>query len=280
MIRFSLLQFRIQALVALGGLLAVAILAAITGPHLAHLYATDIAGCQGPDCPGIREAFLGTDRTLRGWLNILVTVVPGIIGVFWGAPLVAREVETGTFRLAWTQSVTRTRWLATKLGVVAGISMVVAALLSLLITWWARPLDRARADRFATFEQRDLVPIGYAAFALALGVTLGILIRRTLPALATTLVLFAVARVAMTLWLRPRLISPEHLTATLQASRVGYGRKSSSGGYNLFPDPPDLPNAWISATRVVDDTGHALTSQDLSRLCPTLRLDGRTRGPE
>ena len=49
---------------------------------------------------------------------LLLLVVPAIIGIFWGAPLVARELETGTYRLAWTQSVTRTRWLAVKLAVV------------------------------------------------------------------------------------------------------------------------------------------------------------------
>ena len=72
--------------------------------------------------------------------------MPGIIGIFWGAPLVARELEAGTFRLAWTQSVTRTRWLAVKLGVVGLASMAVAGLLSLMVTWWASPLDRANMN--------------------------------------------------------------------------------------------------------------------------------------
>ena len=39
---------------------------------------------------------------------------------FWGAPLVTRELEAGTHRLVWNQSVTRTRWLATKLGLIGG----------------------------------------------------------------------------------------------------------------------------------------------------------------
>ena len=68
-------------------------------------------------------------------LDGLVVLVPGIIGIFWGAPLVARELEAGTYRLAWTQSITRTRWLATKLGVVGLLSMVAAGLLSLMATW-------------------------------------------------------------------------------------------------------------------------------------------------
>jgi len=39
---------------------------------------------------------------------------PALLGIFWGAPLIARELETGTCRLAWNQSVTRTRWLTVK----------------------------------------------------------------------------------------------------------------------------------------------------------------------
>ena len=42
--------------------------------------------------------------------------MPALIGAFWGAPLITREFEAGTFRLAWNQSVTRARWLAIKLG--------------------------------------------------------------------------------------------------------------------------------------------------------------------
>ena len=50
----------------------------------------------------------------------LAYVVPAVIGIFWGAPMIAREIEAGTYRLVWTQSITRTRWLVSKLGV-AGI---------------------------------------------------------------------------------------------------------------------------------------------------------------
>ena len=51
-------------------------------------------------------------------LITLVLVVPALIGMFWGAPLIAHELETGTFRLAWTQSVSRRRWLLVKMGLV------------------------------------------------------------------------------------------------------------------------------------------------------------------
>src|SRR5205823_3060366 len=101
--------------------------------------------------------------TLWSWLWAIVVAVPAVLGIFWGAPLVARELESGTHRLVWTQSVTRTRWMAVRLALVGLAAMAVAGLLSLIVTWWASPFDRARLDRYATFDQRYLVPIGYAA---------------------------------------------------------------------------------------------------------------------
>ena len=114
--------------------------------------------------------------------------------MFWGAPLVAREFETGTFRLAWTQGVTRTRWLAVKLGLGGLVSMAVAGLLSLMVTWWSSPLDRVHANRLTPWSSGCATssPIGYAAFAFALGVTAGLLFRRMLPAMLTV---FSVSRV-------------------------------------------------------------------------------------
>lgn len=195
MIRLTLRQFRIQAVVGVGAVAIVAVIVAVTGPHLVHVYDTSVATCTAHgDCPTAISAFSQDDHALQILLGALVVVVPGLIGIFWGAPLVAREFEAGTFRLAWTQSVTRTRWLAVKLGVVGLASMVVAGLLSLMLTWWSSPLDRVNMNVFGTFDQRDVVAVGYAAFAFALGATIGTLIRRTLPAMAITLVVFVAGR--------------------------------------------------------------------------------------
>jgi ABC-type transport system involved in multi-copper enzyme maturation permease subunit len=75
--------------------------------------------------------------------SALLLCLPAIIGIFWGAPLVARELEAGTHRLVWSQSVTRTRWLATKLLVTGGVALLIVAVLSLIVTWWAGTLDDA-----------------------------------------------------------------------------------------------------------------------------------------
>jgi hypothetical protein len=288
-IRFTWLQFRLEAATAFGALAIVAIALAITGPHLVHLYDTTIATCGAHgNCSAARAAILRNDSSLRMWLGLLVVVAPAVVGIFWGAPLVAGELEAGTFRLAWTQSVTRTRWMAVKLGVLGLASMAVTALLTLMVTWWASPLDRANMSRFSTFDRRDIVPIAYAAFAFALGVTAGILIGRTVPAIFTTLVAFVAVRLATTSWIRPLLIAPLHRAVALDPGSTGFG-SSASGltglavlvlgdrrASTLQPAPPNIPNAWITSTRIVDRSGHSLTTRVLDLDCPN--LDGGAPG--
>jgi hypothetical protein len=285
MIRFTWLQFRIQALVAIGALAAVAVVLALTGPHLVDLYNTTVAPCQAHgDCQAARSAFVANDAFLRSGLGSLLLFVPALIGIFWGAPLIARELETGTFRLAWTQSVTRKRWLLAKVGVIGLSSMAVAGLLSLTVTWWFSPLDRVNANRFspAVFDVRDIAPIGYAAFAFALGVTAGALIRRTMPAIAITVVAFVGARLAMTHWLRPHLIAPAHLDLALNPTSTGYGSEGflllGSTSSTLLPATPNIPNAWITSTQIVDRDGHGLTTQFLASACPQLGNGGGPGG--
>jgi hypothetical protein len=282
-IRLTWRQFRTQAAVALGGLAVIAIMLTVTGPHLVHLYDTTIATCGTlGDCQAAMTAFLRNDHSLQIWLGFGVIVAPAIIGIFWGAPLVAREIEAGTFRLAWTQSVTRTRWLAVKLSVIGLASMLVVGLLSLMITWWASPLDRVTMNVFGSFDQRDIVPIGYAAFAFALGVTAGVLTRRTLPAMAATLVAFLTARLTFIHWIRPHLIAPLLRNFALNPASTGFGSSSSlfssSGPDNLQPASPDIPNAWITSTQILDRAGHALTTQVLKNDCPGIGGGGPAGG--
>jgi len=270
MIRLTWRQFRGQAVIGTVGLVLVAAVATITGPHLVHLYDTTARTC-GPhnDCSSAMSAFLGNDSTLRTWLGTLVVVVPGITGIFWGAPLVARELEAGTHRLIWTQSVTRTRWLGVKIGIIGLVSMIVAGALSLLVTWWASPLDEAKARVFSTFDQRDIVPIGYAAFALALGVTAGVLIRRAVPAMAVTLVVFIATLLAVAHWVRPHLIAPMIRTIGLDPATTGFG-SSNGSAFTLVPNSPSLPNSWIYSAQIVDRVDHALSPTYVANACPKL----------
>ena len=282
MIRFTWLQSRTQNRVALTGLVIVAAVAAVTGPHLVHLYDTTVATCRTHgDCDTAIPAFLGNDDMLRTLLGSLVRAVPAVIGIFWGAPLVARELESGTYRLVWTQGVTRTRWLAVKLGVVGLASMALAGLLSVIVTWWASPLDSAHMNQFATFDQRDLVPVGYAALAFVLGVTSGLLIRRTLPAMVCALVAFAGARLAITQWARPHLFAAAHTTLPVSAAPHAHLGLGASATYQTVGDPT-IPNAWVLSNRMVDKAGRAATPRSVhtfvQRACPLPTRPSRAAG--
>src|ERR1700749_2264653 len=215
-----MLQFRIQAITAAVTLAAFAVLLAATGPHLASAYAADgLDSCHGSSCLSMATYF--TASLARSPYDVGFLLTPAVIGLFWGAPLIARELETGTAALAWNQSVTRTRWLAVKLVIGALTAMALTEALCLMQTWWAGPVSQAVADgagsgvaqsRFSqlNFATHGITPLGYAAFAFALGVTAGALIRRTIPARTVTLAIFAALQVAMPLWLRPNLAPPDH----------------------------------------------------------------------
>src|SRR5438552_3063385 len=117
-------QFRVQAIATGAGLVLVVIVLTVSGVQLADKFHATIAGCQAHGtCGQLASGFLntvsGSGYGLIGQIAVALTyAVPGLIGVFWGAPLITREIETGTFRLAWTQSVMTRRWLTVKVGLI------------------------------------------------------------------------------------------------------------------------------------------------------------------
>jgi hypothetical protein len=244
-------QFRVQALTTLALLAVVAVVLAITGPQLVHLYDTNVKPCRAQgDCSLVTKVFLSHYRLLQD-LGSVVVVLPGLIGLFWGAPLVARELETGTYKLVWMQSTTRKRWLAVKLAVIGFASVALTGLLTLMVTWWSSPIDRVNEAPFAVFDQRGIVPLAYALFAFALGMTSGLLFRRTIPAMVVTLVGFAGIRVAITSWVRPYLFTPLHFTSALLLPQ---GNETS----NPFPAALLRPGAWTLSDQTVNGTGRVI----------------------
>ncbi len=272
MIRFAWLQFRTQAALAAGVLAIVAVVLAATGPNLVHIYDTTVASCAAQhDCSTAATAFTDTDGPLQVFLGALVLLVPLLIGMFWGAPLVSREFETGTFRLSWTQGITRARWLAVKFGLGALVSMAAVGLLSLMVTWWSSQLDKVSADQFNPlgFGVRDIVPIGYAAFALVLGVTAGLVLRRMLPAMLTALAGFIAVREIVTLWVRPYLFAPMHKSLPIiAASPLSFDQTPTGITVSESARGVGLPNAWVYSVKIVDNGGHPPTTTFLNRACP------------
>ena len=131
-----------------------------------------------------------------------VLAAPVLIGVFVGAPLFAREFEQGTHALAFTQSVSRTRWMATKFVVAALPALVVVAVYQLVVHSW---LDAAGQlgplstgpFYFTTFDAHGVSPVAYTLFAYTLGMFAGAVFKRTLVAMTLTLGLFIAVRVVI-----------------------------------------------------------------------------------
>jgi hypothetical protein len=136
-----------------------------------------------------------------------VLVLPALVGLFVGAPLLAREFEHGTHRLVWTQGITRLRWLSTKLVLLVGAVLLGGGSLAVLGAWYRATAD-ANTTPFLGFDVQGPALVVYALFALALAMAAGALIRRTLPAMLVTLIGFTAARASVAHWLRPRFLPP------------------------------------------------------------------------
>ncbi|MGH9652318.1 MAG: ABC transporter permease subunit [Bryobacteraceae bacterium] len=275
MIRVALRQFRAEGVIAIGVLVVLAIVLIVSGVNLVHVNDAFQSTCKAAgNCATASNPVVNVDKPLQGALPFIVAIAPALVGLFFGAPLIARELETGTFRLAWTQSVTRKRWVAVKFGVVGVAAMAFGGLLTWMVDWWASPIDAANQNRFglASFGLHGVAPIGYAAFAFALGATAGVLLRRTIAAMAVTAVGFVAARLAVTYWVRPNLASPVHKSLSLTAISAipGFGVQQPGGIVSLTPPTVGVPNAWLYSTAVVNKAGDAPTSQHLLRTCPAL----------
>jgi hypothetical protein len=211
------------------------------------------------------------DATLYKVGTLVVWAVPAVIGAFWGAPTVARELETGTHRLIWTQSITRGRWLATKVGIGAVATMAATALISLAFAWWCAPIDSAvngghSSDLFGIpriapemFGARGVAPIGYAAFAFVLGVTAGALIRRTVPAMAVMLVAYIVVQIAMPMLVRPHLAPSSTQTAAITRDSLHGIMGNGPDQINQLDVDLDVPGAWVRSNQTIGADGDPLT---------------------
>lgn len=270
MIRFAWTRFRTQALVGAGVLAIVGAVMLVTGIQLNHAYYAAVAVCkQQGNCAHMFTYTFPSQGYLDAGneLSALTLAVPGLIGMFWGAPLAAREFETGTFRLVWTQGVTRTRWLAAKLAIAGTAAVAAGELFTLMVNWWSSPLHKAQMSYtpFAAGSfHAGVAPVGYAAFAFALGVTAGLLIRHTLPAMAVTLAVYAAVIIAFPIWVRPHLIPPVQTTSTLSlASIANMPVGGLNGQLSLVPGSAAAPpGAWvISSGQLTTPDGRASSSE-------------------
>ena len=197
-------QYRVTAAIAGAILAAFAVLFLITGlQDAAHWHAALASCAKDGSCAGLAQT-VSLGGGALGALTFLTVAVPVLFGMFWGAPAVARERETGTLQFAWTQSVTRRRWLSVKTGWLLLAGAVFGGAVAGIVTWWYAPVNALNHGQFTQgyFDIQGIVPIGYAVFAVALGIAAGTLIGRSLPALAVTGGVFLAIRLAFTYWVR------------------------------------------------------------------------------
>jgi hypothetical protein len=196
-------QHRVQAVIAVALLVAFGWPVLVTGSHLRSA----LDACRVHDaCSGnLLNGYNGVNTLVN-----LTIIAPALIGLFWGAVVVGRELENGTVALVWTQTVTKRRWLYTKLLTLFLSSLLVGAAVTALVTWWSKAHNAIAESRFGglQFDIQGISPIGYTLFAAALGFAAGIVWRRALPAMATTLGGFVGVRLLVELFARPHYMSP------------------------------------------------------------------------
>ncbi len=233
-------QHRNQAYRAAAALAVFAVFVFITGRQMASQYQSALTSCAASHTCGSLANTLILGSPVLSLLVTLTVVVPCLLGVFWGGPLVARELETGTSQFAWMQSTTRGRWLTAKVGWVLLAAAAWAGAVSALVTWWSSPANALNHQNFqpGQFDIQGIVPVGYALFAVALGIAAGTLLRRTLPALAVTIGVFTVLRLVIGQDLRSHYLTAVTKTFT-------------------FLRPPALPKGsyWLVSGGVVGPGG-------------------------
>src|SRR5215469_18313731 len=178
-------------LLAVSAALALAIVAGELA--IRALYARYAAGClvpqpTDPNCGAIANTFAASTNGFTA-LVIALHVLPVVIGVFIGAPLISRELESGTFRFTWTQGIGRTRYVLTTVTLLAVAVAAVTCVLGALLGWYAHPFDVVGDEsrwQAGLFDTTALTLPAWTLFALATGTLLGTLTGRIVTAMATT----------------------------------------------------------------------------------------------
>jgi hypothetical protein len=238
------------ALLAAGGLVLLASGWQVT----ASTRDSGLAACvaAGGDCHLLVEAFTSRYGAMLESVSTLGALLPVVLGVLVGAPLLAREFEQGTYRLAWTQGVTRGRWLTARLAMAGGVLVAVAAVAAALLTWWWAHFDQLQISNRAALERGGLVPVATAVLAFAIATAAGALTRRVVAALAAGLVAVLVVAIALNLtaqsWLAPRPLPIAH-PAGQPSPRAGLDDRVLSSGYR-------------------DRAGRDLSARAVDRECP------------
>ena len=232
----------------------------VTGITMADDYRRALADCAATQsCSDLGHELFRGDGAIIDLVD-LTLILPLLFGLFWGAPLLAKEFEDGTHNLAWTQGVSRSRWLRVNLTWSLLAAALWGAALAALVSWWRYP-ENALGTRFDAFDIQGIVPVAYALFAVALGIAVGSVLRRVLPSLAVTLAIFVGLRATLATYVRPHYMAPITKVFSL----------TSSGGAPR--------SAWVLSSGLVSPTGRFLgpgiDAQNFPTACRTVFPGGK-----
>jgi ABC-type transport system involved in multi-copper enzyme maturation permease subunit len=194
-----------------------------TGIHFWDTYQHALSTCGKTDTCNqlVGELFQSSiDNALFQFVPLAILFLPVVLGLFWGAPFLAREYSEGTNKLVWTQGISRRKWLSVKLAWVLAGTIAYVSAFTALDTWWFKTVNSLTQDRFDNlhFATQGMVPVGYAVFAVALGISAGAWFKRTMVALGVTLGLLTAIVLIMPIFVRPHYATPLTYNATLLSS--------------------------------------------------------------
>jgi hypothetical protein len=269
---------------------ALAVYLWLTGLQIHHAYAI---ACHPASSLACNINFSGRYAVTVNVVRVFLQAAPALIGAFAGAPVLARELETGTFRFAWTQGIGRSRWTVGKLVLLAVAVAAAAAAFSALFSWYLRPFSAAGyAIPFATdvFDLREVAFTAWTLAAFTIGALAGMLIRRTVPAIAATLAVYAGLALTTALWLRQHYMTPL-LTSkpNLPGSAWTVNQWYTKAGEFAFPAhgsqlvsavsrlcPPRIGNSGASPAQCLTQHGYTLWTsyQPGNRFWPFQWIEG------
>ena len=236
----------------------------IIGTPLHHAYAAAVAchPASSTACQSLVATFNGINDHMTGPTSpggVFLQAVPALIGAFAGAPVLARELETGTFRYAWTQGFGRWRWALAKLALLAVVLAAAAGACGVVVSWYYQPYFASGNQALGLYQIPPMVTLfslrgvafpAWTVAAFVIGALAGMLIRRVVPAIAATLAVYAGLAVAAGGFLRERYLAP---LATSSANVPGTGWIISQwwtkdGRFAFAGSPPlNLLNQFCSA---------------------------------
>ncbi|MGW6407504.1 transporter [Streptomyces vinaceus] len=244
------LAWRQQRLLVLAGALLVTALTVWVALGRADLMEAiggyDLSQCKGwnGECPP--ETYRAMSESNGGirFLGAIGLALPAAIGMFWGAPLIGRELESGTIKVVLTQDTGVRSWFAARFGLAALCAVAVSTAVAALLAWWWAPISNMYDGVYwhdpYILNASGPSAVAGALFALAAGTAIGLLVRRTLPAMGMTLAVVLAVSAVLTFFRRDFVTPVDRITPGMQPKQL-IGSAWSAGYRYLTPDGAQHP---------------------------------------